>query len=94
LDSAKKRFNDKCFIKRDRLPAGQSPQVNGERDGKLQSETCYFLSSAKHGARTFTSAIRAQWGVESRLHWVLDVVFHDDLARLRAGFSAHNMAIV
>jgi hypothetical protein len=25
---------------------------------------------------------------------VLDVVFHDDLARLRTGFGAHNMAII
>ncbi|MBY5363109.1 transposase, partial [Rhizobium leguminosarum] len=29
-----------------------------------------------------------------RLHWVLDVVFHDDLARLRTGFGPQNMAVV
>lgn len=34
------------------------------------------------------------WGVENRLHWVLDVVFHDDLARLRTGHGPENMAIV
>ena len=32
--------------------------------------------------------------MENRLHWVLDVVFHDDLARLRSGQGPANMAIV
>jgi predicted transposase YbfD/YdcC len=65
-----------------------------EREGRLQSETRYILSSAQLGAETFASAVRAHWGVENRLHWVLDVVFHDDLARPRTGFGAHNMAII
>ena len=29
--------------------------------------------------------MRAHWGIENRLHWVMDVVFHDDLMRLRTG---------
>ena len=32
--------------------------------------------------------------MENRLQWVLDVVFHDDLARLRTGHGPQNMAIV
>ena len=31
--------------------------------------------SAKLEAKTFAAAVRAHWGVENRLHWVLDVVF-------------------
>lgn len=38
--------------------------------------------------------MRDHWGVENNLHWVLDVVFHDDLARLRTGHGPENMAIV
>lgn len=38
--------------------------------------------------------MRDHWGVENRLHWGLDVVFHDDLARLRTGFGPQNMAVV
>ncbi len=30
----------------------------------------------------------------TRLPWVLDVVFHDDLARLRTGHGPENMAVV
>ena len=65
-----------------------------ERGGVTKSERRYYLSSAKLDAKTFASAIRAHWGIENRLHWVLDVVFHDDLARLRTGAGPQNMAVV
>ncbi|HWE44380.1 MAG TPA: ISAs1 family transposase [Caulobacteraceae bacterium] len=64
------------------------------RGGKIETERRYYIASAKLDAKTFASAVRAHWGVENRLHWVLDVVFHDDLARLRSGFGPQNMAIV
>lgn len=65
-----------------------------ERDGALTSERRYYLSSAKLDAKTFAAAVRAHWGVENRLHWVLDVVFHDDLARLRTANGPQNMAVI
>jgi len=65
-----------------------------ERGGKTTRARRYYLSSALLDARTFARAVRAHWGVENRLHWVMDVVFHDDLARLRTGHGPENMAIV
>ena len=65
-----------------------------ERKDGVARERRYYLSSAKLDARTFAAAVRAHWGIENRLHWVLDVVFHDDLARLRSGDGPQNMAIV
>ncbi len=65
-----------------------------ERNGVLARERRYYLSSTKLDARGFAAAVRAHWGVENRLHWVLDVVFHDDLARLRSGYGPQNMAVV
>ncbi len=56
-----------------------------ERNGGLARERRYYLCSAKLDPEVFALAVRAHWGVENRLHWVLDVVFHDDLARLRTG---------
>lgn len=69
-------------------------EAKTERDGKTAHECRYYLSSAKLDAKTFAKAVRAHWGIENRLHWVLDVVFHDDLARLRTGHGPENMAIV
>jgi predicted transposase YbfD/YdcC len=65
-----------------------------ERGGKIGTERRYYLSSAKLDAKAFAHAVRAHWGIENRLHWVLDVVFHDDLARLRSGHGPQNIAVV
>jgi len=65
-----------------------------ERAGKTSRERRYYLCSAKLDAATFARAVRAHWGIENRLHWVLDVVFRDDLARLRTGHGPENMAVV
>src|SRR6266849_24292 len=47
-----------------------------ERNGTLAQERRYYLSSTRLNAKTFAATVRAHWGVENRLHWVLDVVFH------------------
>lgn len=65
-----------------------------ERGGAVARERRYYLASTPLDAKTFAAAVRAHWGVENRLHWVLDVVFHDDLARLRTGNGPQNMAII
>jgi predicted transposase YbfD/YdcC len=64
------------------------------RNGAIARERRYYLSSITLDAKTFAMAVRAHWGVENRLHWVLDVVFHDDPARLRSQNGPHNMAVV
>ncbi len=65
-----------------------------ERGGQVEQERRYHLCSAKLGADTFARAVRSPWGIENRLHWMLDVVFHDDLARLRTGHGPASIAVV
>ena len=65
-----------------------------ERDGHVEQERRYYLCSTRLDAETFARVVRSHWGIENRLHWVLDVVFHDDLARLRTGHGPANMAVV
>lgn len=65
-----------------------------ERDGRICTERRYYLSSASLSAQQFAAAVRAHWGIENRLHWIMDVVFHDDLMRLRTGHGPANMATV
>jgi predicted transposase YbfD/YdcC len=57
-------------------------------------DTRYYISSAALTAEAAAQAVRGHWGIENRLHWVLDVVFNDDQSRLRTGHGARNMAVV
>ncbi len=65
-----------------------------ERGGATSHESRCYLSSLPLNPKLFARAIRCHWHVENRLHWVLDVVFHDDLSRLRSGMGPQNMATV
>ena len=69
-------------------------EAETERGGKVERERRYYLCSARLDAATFARAVRGHWGIENRLHWVLDVVFKDDLARLRTGHGPANMAVI
>jgi predicted transposase YbfD/YdcC len=40
------------------------------------------------------SVIRQHWGIESKLHWVLDVGFGEDLDRKRAGHAVQNFSLL
>jgi len=45
-------------------------------------------------ARTFLGAKRSHWGIENRLHWVLDVAFREDVSRVRKDHAPANFAIL
>jgi predicted transposase YbfD/YdcC len=63
-----------------------------ELDGKTTVERRYFLSSLKLDVETFARAVRGHWGVENKLHWVMDVCFREDQSRARQGYAAENLA--
>lgn len=65
-----------------------------QRGEKLHEETRSYISSALLSAEQAAKAVRGHWGIENRLHWVLDVTFNEDQSRLRKGFGARNMAVV
>jgi predicted transposase YbfD/YdcC len=62
--------------------------------GVTTTETRHYLSSRCADATTFQGYVRRHWGIENRLHWVLDVVFGEDHSRKRAGHVAANCAII
>lgn len=64
-------------------------------DGETSVERRYYISSlpGDNAART-ADAIRSHWGIENRLHWVLDVAFREDENRIRKDHAAQNMAVL
>jgi predicted transposase YbfD/YdcC len=55
-------------------------RVTSHRDinGKISAQTRYFITSLPGEAPVYAGAVRSHWGIENRLHRVLDVAFGDD----------------
>lgn len=71
--------------------------VESERhiEGKpITTERRYYLTSLDGGVERFARASRGHWGIENRLHWSLDVVFHEDNSRIRNDHSPENMTLI
>ena len=65
-----------------------------ETRDKAWTERRYYITSRPVSAEQLAEAVRAHWRIENSLHWVLDVTFREDLARVRKGHGARNMAVV
>jgi predicted transposase YbfD/YdcC len=67
-------------------------QAERRQGDRRAVETRYYLSSLPAKAAVLGQAIRQHWHVENRLHWVLDVLFHEDACPVRGGDGAQNLA--
>jgi predicted transposase YbfD/YdcC len=70
--------------------------IQSERhlDGQVTEEFRYFISSLANDARQILNAKRSHWGIENKLHWVLDVAFREDDCRVRLGNAPQNLAVL
>src|ERR1043165_635011 len=63
-------------------------QIKG---GSLTQEKRYYISSLPMNAPLIANAIRAHWRIENNLHWSLDVIFKQDLSRIRTAHAPENV---
>ena len=63
-------------------------------DADIAREVRYYLSSLPGTAATIGAAVRGHWGIENRLHWVLDIAFREDESRVRHGHASQNLAVL
>jgi predicted transposase YbfD/YdcC len=57
-------------------------------------QTRYFMTSLENDAEKILKAKRSHWGIENRLHWVLDIAFDEDHSRVRKDHAPQNFAIL
>jgi predicted transposase YbfD/YdcC len=54
----------------------------------------YFISSLESNAKQLLHAVSTYWGIENKLHWVLDLAFREDESRVRKGNGPQNFAVL
>jgi predicted transposase YbfD/YdcC len=65
------------------------------RAGKTVTEERFYISTLPMAkVETATNSVRAHWGIENELHWVLDVAFREDGLRTRMGNGPETGAIL
>jgi predicted transposase YbfD/YdcC len=59
--------------------------------GKMENETTYFISTLTD-AKRIEHCVRKHWGIENKVHWVLDMAFGEDYSRKRNMNAAQNFS--
>jgi predicted transposase YbfD/YdcC len=68
-------------------------KITSHRGGDRPLER-YFLLSRSYPPQDVLRIVRAHWDIENGLHWTLDVVLDEDLARNRKDNGPANLAIL
>lgn len=65
------------------------------RNGKESTTQSYDMSSiSSDEATVFADGIRGHWSIENRLHWVKDVIQHEDESGIRKGNGVETLSIL
>ena len=62
--------------------------------GKTTEEKRYYISDRGLRAEHAGKIVRGHWGIENGLHWVMDVVFQEDLSTANIKHAAENLAVL
>ena len=64
-----------------------------QRD-RVSVESRYYISSLESDAKRLLQATRSHWGIENRVHWVLDLSFREDESRVRNSAGGSNGVLI
>ncbi len=69
-------------------------KTTGKDGARTTRENAYYLLSTPLSPERLGQVARSHWGVENRLHWVLNVVMNESQVRSRRDNSPYNLAIL
>jgi predicted transposase YbfD/YdcC len=61
---------------------------------KVSDEVAFYISSLDAKVKPFARAVRGHWGIETTLHWSLDVTFAEDGSRVRKDRGPENLGLL
>ncbi len=65
------------------------------RKGRTSSTDSYYITSLNiDDAKEFAKGIREHWSIENRLHWVKDVIQHEDDAGIKKGNGIETLSLL
>lgn len=65
------------------------------KTGTVSEQTRYYICSLKDPtAERIQEAVRAHWGIENSLHYVIDMAMREDESRIRKDHAPANMAVL
>ena len=63
-------------------------------NGEARGETRFYISSLDENPEFIAKSVRAHWGIENGLHWVMDTLFRDDECRIRKDNAPANFTTI
>jgi predicted transposase YbfD/YdcC len=61
---------------------------------KTSEEVAFYITSLAAQVKAFARAVRGHWGIETTLHWSLDVTFAEDQSRVRKQRGPENLGML
>ena len=65
-----------------------------QENDKITCEKRFYIMSEIKNIQEFSESVRKHWGIETSLHWCLDVGFREDESRARKDNAAENLNII
>ena len=65
-----------------------------EEGGDVSEEVAFYIGSIAAKVKHFARVVRGHWGIETTLHWSLDVTFAEDQSRVRKDRGPENLAML
>ena len=72
---------------------GMVLRIRKEGD-KISEEVAFYISSLAAQVKAFARAVRGHWGIETTLHWSLEVTFAEDQSRVRKQRGPENLGML
>lgn len=63
-------------------------------DDGVSDEVAYYIGSIAPTVKHFARVVRGHWGIETTLHWSLDVTFSEDHSRVRKDRGPENLGML
>lgn len=85
---------DVRFVVRTTRPDGGQHTARNKEKIRTKENIAYYLSSLKLSPKQAAIEIRKHWGIENKLHWVLDTAFREDAWQVRQRRVARSLSVL